>query len=224
MLFAEYNQIICRDQEQIRTIELIYFASAGKRVPATKRVQAKKAYRPSWWRMSFLPGVLKHRVLLAEVSCARQGSFSQWAKPRTISSGRVPKGYTLPKVPTAASTLDLKPRHQRSLSPFNSQRFYCALHSLAMSAPAGSVSAQPSVPADEHRLPLDVKPIHYDVTVRTDLEKLKFDGSVAIEYVLSPTDASSDLIFLYRFQLGDPSGYLVYCLPFIFIEPQGCFC
>ncbi|KAI0811123.1 leucyl aminopeptidase [Irpex lacteus] len=33
-------------------------------------------------------------------------------------------------------------------------------------------------PAADYRLPTDVKPKHYDVTVRTDLEKLKFDGYV----------------------------------------------
>lgn len=38
-------------------------------------------------------------------------------------------------------------------------------------------------PRDEYRLPLNVKPTHYDVTIRTDLEKLTFDGFVNIEYV-----------------------------------------
>ena len=38
-------------------------------------------------------------------------------------------------------------------------------------------------PRDKYRLPLDVKPTHYDVTIRTDLEKLTFDGFVKVEYV-----------------------------------------
>lgn len=38
-------------------------------------------------------------------------------------------------------------------------------------------------PRDEYRLPLNVKPTHYDLTIRTDLEKLTFDGFVKIEYV-----------------------------------------
>lgn len=38
-------------------------------------------------------------------------------------------------------------------------------------------------PRDKYRLPLGVKPTHYDVTIRTDLEKLTFDGFVKIEYV-----------------------------------------
>ncbi|KAI5119980.1 hypothetical protein M0805_004425 [Coniferiporia weirii] len=50
-----------------------------------------------------------------------------------------------------------------------------------MVPPVEPAFAQPNVPADEHRLPLDVKPLHYDVTIRTDLEKLKFDGSVMID-------------------------------------------
>jgi aminopeptidase 2 len=36
-------------------------------------------------------------------------------------------------------------------------------------------------PLEDYRLPLDVKPTHYDVTVRTDLEKLSFDGFVKID-------------------------------------------
>lgn len=37
--------------------------------------------------------------------------------------------------------------------------------------------------ADEYRLPLNVKPTHYDVTIRTDLEKLTFDGFVKVKCV-----------------------------------------
>ena len=33
------------------------------------------------------------------------------------------------------------------------------------------------------RLPTNVRPTHYDVTVQTDLEKLTFSGFVKIEYV-----------------------------------------
>ncbi|KAL5490410.1 APE2 [Sanghuangporus weigelae] len=47
--------------------------------------------------------------------------------------------------------------------------------------PAGSATAQPNVPEDEHRLPLDVKPLHYDLIILTDLEKRTFEGSVAID-------------------------------------------
>lgn len=36
---------------------------------------------------------------------------------------------------------------------------------------------------EEYRLPTDVKPSHYDVTIRTDLEKLKFDGFIVAQYV-----------------------------------------
>jgi aminopeptidase 2 len=38
--------------------------------------------------------------------------------------------------------------------------------------------------SDSYRLPLDVRPTHYDVTIRTDLEKLAFDGFIRIEYIL----------------------------------------
>lgn len=42
-------------------------------------------------------------------------------------------------------------------------------------------SATITKPLNEYRLPLDVKPTHYDVTIRTDLEKLSFGGFVKIE-------------------------------------------
>ena len=34
--------------------------------------------------------------------------------------------------------------------------------------------------ADRYRLPTNVKPVHYDLTIRTDLKNLKFDGYVII--------------------------------------------
>jgi aminopeptidase 2 len=38
--------------------------------------------------------------------------------------------------------------------------------------------------AEKYRLPTDVKPTDYDVTIRTDLEQLTFDGFVKIRCVL----------------------------------------
>jgi hypothetical protein len=35
--------------------------------------------------------------------------------------------------------------------------------------------------ADTYRLPTNVRPTHYEVTVRTDLEKLVFDGFVRVQ-------------------------------------------
>ena len=37
--------------------------------------------------------------------------------------------------------------------------------------------------SDGFRLPLDVKPTHYDLTVKTDLENSVFKGVVKIKYV-----------------------------------------
>lgn len=48
------------------------------------------------------------------------------------------------------------------------------------SAPPGS-TPKSDASANEHRLPDGVKPTHYDLTICTDLEKLTFDGSVAID-------------------------------------------
>ena len=56
----------------------------------------------------------------------------------------------------------------------------CFTHTRMASGPL----AQDTKPRDEYRLPTDVKPTHYDLTIRTDLEKLKFDGFVVAQYVL----------------------------------------
>lgn len=39
--------------------------------------------------------------------------------------------------------------------------------------------------ADEHRLPTDLKPLHYDLTIKTDLQELNFSGQVKVECVNS---------------------------------------
>ena len=59
----------------------------------------------------------------------------------------------------------------------------------------------------EYRLPPNVKPTHYGLTIRTNLENQTFDGFVDIEYVtnliLSTTDSRLQL-----FQARYPPGYL----------------
>jgi aminopeptidase 2 len=50
-----------------------------------------------------------------------------------------------------------------------------------MSAPSKDSAAKP---AAEYRLPTNVCPSHYDLTIQTDLEALTFKGFVIVEYVL----------------------------------------
>ena len=44
-----------------------------------------------------------------------------------------------------------------------------------------SMSGDTSETSDSFRLPTNVKPTHYEVTIRTDLEKLVFDGFVRVQ-------------------------------------------
>ena len=44
-----------------------------------------------------------------------------------------------------------------------------------------SMSGDTSETSDSYRLPTNVKPTHYEVTIRTDLEKLVFDGFVRVQ-------------------------------------------
>ena len=41
-----------------------------------------------------------------------------------------------------------------------------------------------SISHPEYRLPPNVKPSHYDLTIRTDLENQTFDGSVSVRCVV----------------------------------------
>lgn len=44
--------------------------------------------------------------------------------------------------------------------------------------------AESSLSEADYRLPTDVRPTHYDLTVCTDLVHSKFDGTVKIKYVV----------------------------------------
>ena len=48
----------------------------------------------------------------------------------------------------------------------------------------------------DYRLPTNVKPTHYDLTVRTDITAAKFDGIVTVQYVhcMLPTALSDFLL------------------------------
>ncbi|KAG1730487.1 peptidase M1, membrane alanine aminopeptidase, partial [Suillus occidentalis] len=45
------------------------------------------------------------------------------------------------------------------------------------------------------RLPLDVKPTHYDVSIKTDLENSLFEGVVKIEYPADVKKKTSTIVF-----------------------------
>jgi hypothetical protein len=58
---------------------------------------------------------------------------------------------------------------------------HCSFHH----APPISTSSMSSGKALDHfRLPTDLRPTHYDLTIRTDLEKERFAGFVKIECVM----------------------------------------
>lgn len=46
------------------------------------------------------------------------------------------------------------------------------------------VPVNPNEDAAQYRLPTSVKPLHYDIVVKTDLEALKFEGVVKVRYVV----------------------------------------
>lgn len=60
---------------------------------------------------------------------------------------------------------------------------YCSSIAHRMSASLATKSTS-GKSQDEYRLPTNVKPTHYDVTIWTDLEELIFEGSVKIQYAM----------------------------------------
>src|SRR3989442_84402 len=57
----------------------------------------------------------------------------------------------------------------------------CVPLSFPRTTRVGFLSASMSSTANVYRLPTNVRPTHYEVTIRTDLEKLVFDGHVKIQ-------------------------------------------
>jgi hypothetical protein len=57
---------------------------------------------------------------------------------------------------------------------------------LSVQKPSANMSSVPSPVAgrERYRLPTNVKPTHYDVAIRTDLEELTFNGFIKIRRVL----------------------------------------
>lgn len=71
---------------------------------------------------------------------------------------------------------DCRLSHRRLISVFPScQLRHCSsVHMASLTTPGTP---------DEYRLPTNVKPAHYDVTIKTDLENQTFEGFVRIECV-----------------------------------------
>jgi hypothetical protein len=55
-----------------------------------------------------------------------------------------------------------------------------SVHCVRLATMSGATSSS-SETSDSYRLPTNVKPTHYKVTIRTDLEKLEFDGFVRVQ-------------------------------------------
>jgi len=105
------------------------------------------------------------RAALAGDPCARQTKT-------LLGSGR------LFKTPTNICYLNPDFVSSSSIFAGNSPRFQ---HTATMSTAA---SPPVEVEHDQYRLPANVKATHYDVTIKTDLESLTFQGLVNIKYVL----------------------------------------
>ena len=168
---------------------------ASKRVPTRSTRAGEKVKRnlfpcffsTTYSRMLRSPSILKCQVQRRPISWRNGSALFSTSHPSSSllqfrSKAANPTRHVLPHVPYLRSSLSPL-THPRSipLASLPRRRSYCAFHPMALSS-VGSGAAASSKP-DEHRLPTNVKPEHYDLTIRTDLEKLKFDGFVVAQYV-----------------------------------------
>jgi hypothetical protein len=87
------------------------------------------------------------------------------------------------------------PQSQRSSNNFLRRSCYTLAKYTAGATTASDATMATSKP-DQFRLPTDVRPTHYDVTIKTDLEKLKFEGFVKIECVLKSVIFAYNILIL----------------------------
>jgi len=60
--------------------------------------------------------------------------------------------------------------------------------SATLSRSLAHMVSPPQKASDKYRLPTNVKPTHYDVTIKTDIENQVFEGFVQIKWELSLLD------------------------------------
>lgn len=94
---------------------------------------------------------------------------------------RVPADQIDSRCAHTAPRILLKHPPRPALLPLSSSPLvrHCFTHAKMAGPPPVATK-----PAEQYRLPTNVKPVHYDVTIRTDLKALKFDGYVTAQYVL----------------------------------------
>jgi hypothetical protein len=105
-----------------------------------------------------------------------------WSPSISQSYGR----NSLPSFSQVQARRDRDALRFRVLSPAHSPllRRHCSLHHSPLDVSTSLMASASKNAPDHYRLPTEVRPRHYDLTIRTDLEKEKFTGFVKIECVL----------------------------------------
>jgi hypothetical protein len=85
-------------------------------------------------------------------------------------------------LPTTSHTVSLHTvRNRATVISIDTVHLANALRSWSWSTMSSDPSASPAISQDKYRLPTNVKPSHYDLTLWTDLESLEFGGFVTVE-------------------------------------------
>ena len=121
--------------------------------------------------------------MVCKTTRRRACSRSTWSPVPSISAQAPPSLYNPP--PSNPLRTISHPRPHTALASSSTlgrvrSCFTSANTPFAASAIMSSASKD-TVPRDAYRLPTDVCPTHYDVTVRTDLDKELFEGIVRVE-------------------------------------------
>jgi hypothetical protein len=116
--------------------------------------------------------------------CSSRSSSTQsisTTRYHTLAPGQKSGGHSLLLVETRPRFfhhLDKNSQSARSPHSHPQSALPVRSHSTQVASMTASDTAKP---LESYRLPLEIKPTHYDVTVHTDLKKLIFDGFVKIE-------------------------------------------
>ena len=142
------------------------------RAPALARLAGSLIQRRFHWG-SFIPHCYIRLTTIRQFYIAspaiRRQAPSNLTSPFSISK------------PTFSHTTSPNALHRRPLPPFE---YYFTRSASVVASNSSQLVMADIEGSEKYRLPVDVRPKHYDLSIKTDLEKLQFEGTVTIEYVL----------------------------------------
>ncbi|KAF8061516.1 leucyl aminopeptidase [Lyophyllum atratum] len=145
---------------------------------------------------------VRQRALTRQWTSGLAQACYRHASASTTGQKRWHHKVTLQQEPVTRNIIRYKTSHRSLLTAASSishTRHCSTLPEMSNTPPAGKKDS-------EYRLPTNVKPTHYDVTIKTDLEKLEFGGFVKISLDVQH-DTTSIVLNTADLELGKASIY-----------------